>query len=367
MDQFFLKSTDRAYRRLLCQLVCVCVLLGAAVAGERTKQSPPELVPQDILMDGGRKLIFERAFSDEREVKSKRGFWTKVVDIVAGEPDYRFMERPYGIAVDSHGRVIVTDPGAEGIHIFDFVQQKYRFLQRRDKSNDSMLAPQCVAVDAQDNIYVTDSESGKIFVFGANGKFLRAVGSLPGGEGYFKRPTGIAVDSDARRIYVTDTLRNKIFMLDMEGTVLKMIGENGTKDGQFNFPTDLLLDEDGLSVVDSMNFRVQSLNRQGDFQSAMGKPGEEPGMLFRPKGIARDSEGHLYVVDALQSTVQVFDSDGQLLYLFGGQGTNLGEFRLPAGLFIDHSDHVYVVDSYNRRVQQFHYVALPKQVEGGVK
>ena len=28
-----------------------------------------------------------------------------------------------------------------------------------------MLTPQCVAVDAQDNIYVTDSESGKVFVF----------------------------------------------------------------------------------------------------------------------------------------------------------------------------------------------------------
>ena len=34
-----------------------------------------------------------------------------------------------------------------------------------------MLAPQCVAVDDQDNIYVTDSESGKIFVFNADGKY----------------------------------------------------------------------------------------------------------------------------------------------------------------------------------------------------
>ena len=40
-----------------------------------------------------------------------------------------------------------------------------------------MLAPQCVAVDAQDNIYVTDSESGKIFVFDPSGKYQRAIGS----------------------------------------------------------------------------------------------------------------------------------------------------------------------------------------------
>ena len=90
-----------------------------------------------------------------------------------------------------------------------------------------MLTPQCVAVDAQDNIYVTDSESGKIFVFNSDGKFQRAIGSLKGGEGFFKRPTGIAVDSAAQRIYVTDTLRNQIFVTDMQGNVLQTIGSNG--------------------------------------------------------------------------------------------------------------------------------------------
>ena len=79
----------------------------------------------------------------------------------------------------------------------------------------------------QDNIYVTDSESGKIFVFEPGGKFQRTIGSLKGGEGYFKRPTGIAVDSAAERIYVTDTLRNQIFVLDMQGSVLQTIGQDG--------------------------------------------------------------------------------------------------------------------------------------------
>ena len=104
-----------------------------------------------------------------------------------------------------------------------------------------MLTPQCVAVDAQDNIYVTDSESGKIFVFNADGKFQRTIGSLKGGEGFFKRPTGIAVDSAAQRIYVTDTLRNKIFVLDMQGNVLQTIGKNGDGKGEFNYPTELRL------------------------------------------------------------------------------------------------------------------------------
>ena len=141
-----------------------------------------------------------------------------------GSPDYKRMVRPYSVATDSKGRMIVTDPGVRGVHIFDFGKQKYKFLSRRDKEKNPLLMPQCVAVDAQDNIYVTDSEAGKIFVYNSDGKYQRAIGSLKGGEGVFKRPTGIAMDSAAQRIYVSDTLRHQIFIMDMQGIVLKKIG-----------------------------------------------------------------------------------------------------------------------------------------------
>ena len=340
------------------------LLSATAWATKKPKQTPSQPGPPDLLMDGGRKLSFERSFSLEREVKPKRAFWTRLIDVVAGEPDYRYLVHPYSIAVDSRGRIIVTDPGADGVHIFDFAQQKYKFLTRRTKDKDSMLLPQCVAVDAHDNIYVTDSEAGKIFVFEPSGKYQRAIGSLKGGEGLFKRPTGIAVDSAAQRIYVTDTLRDKIYMMDMQGSVLQMIGKRGTGDGEFNYPTELRLNGQDLAVVDAMNFRVQVLNRSGEFRYSIGKIGDGVGTMFRPKGIGFDSEGHLYVVDGLWSVVQVFDSQGRLLYYFGQRGTGLGEFQLPAGLQIDSSDRVFVVDSYNHRVQVFHYYGLSKQAEG---
>jgi DNA-binding beta-propeller fold protein YncE len=183
-------------------------------------------------LEGGRKLTWEHSFSSETEVKPNRGFWNKLVDVIAGAPDYHSLVRPYSIATDSRGRIIVTDPGAEGVHIFDFAQHKYKFIQRNDKSKDSMRTPQCVAVDAQDNIYVTDSDAGEIFVFEPSGKYLRAIGSLKGGEGYFKRPTGIAVDSAAQRIYVTDTLRDEGFVLDMQGNMLQTIGKNRPSRGR---------------------------------------------------------------------------------------------------------------------------------------
>ncbi len=326
-------------------------------ASQKAKQhAAPEL--WEMSLDGGRKLTWEQSFNSESQIKPNRGFWNKLVDFVAGAPEYHFLVRPYSIAADSRGRIIVTDPGAEGVHIFDFIQHKYKFIERSGKSKDAMRTPQCVAVDAQDNIYVTDSDAGVIFVFEPGGKFLRAIGSLKGGEGYFKRPTGIAVDSAAQRIYVTDTLRDKVFILDLEGNVLGSFGKQGQGEGEFNFPTELRLDGPNLLVVDAMNFRVQAFDRSGNFQYAIGKIGDSTGAIFRPKAVGVDSEGDLYVVDALWGVVQVFNRQGQLLYYFGAKGAHAGEFQLPAGLFIDRNDRVYVVDSFNRRVQVFQYVGV---------
>jgi DNA-binding beta-propeller fold protein YncE len=341
--------------KFLAGCVAGMLLLSPAFATKDKKKEVVVVQVPDLLMDGGRKLGFERAFSNEHEVKPKRGFINKVVDVVIGAPDYKSMVRPYSITTDSKGRIIVTDPGAHGVHIFDFERQKYKFLSRHDTGKDPLISPQCVTVDSEDKIYVTDSEAGKIFVFEPSGKFERTIGSLKYGEGYFKRPTGIAVDSAAQRIYVTDTLRNQIFEMDMQGSVLKRIGKPGTANGEFNFPTELQLYGENLAVVDAMNFRVQVLDKNGEFQYAIGKIGDNVGAMFRPKGVAFDSEGHLYVVDCTWSAVQVFNREGQLLYYFGQLGTGPESFQLPSGVRIDSQDRIYVVDSFNRRVQVFHY------------
>lgn len=348
----------------ICAAALVCLSAIPSSARDR-KQAPaaPAAIPQ-IDLPGGRKLLYERSFSSEKEVKLKRGFWTKVLDLVAGAPELHNLVRPYGVVADSRGRVIVTDPGVPAIHVFDFERQKYKFIRRAGKQE--ILSPQCVAVDAQDNFYVTDSEAGKIFVFDAEGNYRRTIGALRGGEGMFKRPTGIGIDSASQRIYVSDTWRQQVFVLDMDGSVLQKIGKGGLAPGEFNFPTELRLESGGLFVVDAMNFRVQVLRSSGEASVLVGGVGDGSADMFRPKGIGLDSEHNLYVVDGLKDLVQVFNQQGQLLYYFGGSGNGPEEFQLPAGLFINRDDRIYVVDSYNRRVQVLHYIGSAQAQRSGL-
>ena len=336
-------------------LVAACALWCHPGLAQRHAAAQAEFWQMSLA--GGRSLTWERSFSSQADVKANRGFWNKVWDFVAGMPDYRSMVRPYSVVTDSRGRILVTDPGAGGVHVFDFEKHKYKFIQHLG-GKFPMQAPQCVAVDAEDNIYVTDPLAGVIFVFEPSGKFMRAMGALRGGEGWFKRPTGIAVDSAAGRIYVTDTLRFRVYILDMRGTVLSSFGQRGMMDGEFNYPTELRLEGDSLLVVDALNFRVQAFDRSGKFEYAVGQIGDSVGAMFRPKAVGMDSEGDLYVVDDQWGAVQVFNREGQLLYWFGGAGTQAGQFQLPAGLYIDRNDRVFVVDSFNRRVQVFRYAGL---------
>src|SRR4029077_17211293 len=97
------------------QIATLLLIVISAAAFKPTKPVVKTQAPPDLQLEGGRKLTYERSFSSENEVKPKRGFWSRLFDVGAGEPDFHSLVRPYSVVTDSRGRVIVTDPGAIGI------------------------------------------------------------------------------------------------------------------------------------------------------------------------------------------------------------------------------------------------------------
>ncbi|MFQ5723018.1 MAG: 6-bladed beta-propeller [Terriglobia bacterium] len=335
----------------LILLAAVLLVLGLGLSrldAEAPGGSPPAPLPPPSRGT----IDYVRTIDSVRDYSKPKSIWGRLLEWVAGPAEVPQLLRPYGLTQDSEGHLIVADPGQRVVHIFDFERRKYQYLSGGRR--EPFASPIGVAVDAQDNIYVTDSVRARIYVFNRKGKFIRSLGDPRRGT-RFLRPTGLAIDPEQRLIYLTDTLRHQVLVLDLGGAVLRTIGQRGTGPGEFNYPTALTLADGKLYVVDAMNFRIQILTPEGRYLGSFGQLGNRTGTLNRPKGIAADSDGHLYVVDALFETVQVFDSQGRLLYYFGATGSQPGQFVLPAGIYIDPRNQIYVADSYNRRVQVFRY------------
>jgi tripartite motif-containing protein 71 len=66
-----------------------------------------------------------------------------------------------------------------------------------------------VAVDSSDNVYVVDKLYPRVQKFDNNGKFITSWGSEGSGDGQFKKPEDIALDS-LGNIYISDTRNSRI-------------------------------------------------------------------------------------------------------------------------------------------------------------
>ncbi len=78
-----------------------------------------------------------------------------------------------------------------------------------------------------------------------------------------------------------------------------------------------------------MNYRVEIFDADGNFISQFGKHCDGPGCFAHPKGIAVDSDGHIWVADPMLDLLQAFNREGEILGIVGGHGEQLGTVLLP--------------------------------------
>lgn len=88
-------------------------------------------------------------------------------------------------------------------------------------------------------------------------------------------------------------------------------GSEGSGDGQFRDPDGIAVDSSGnVYVADDMdNHRIQKFNSNGKFITKWGSPGKGDGQFDRPSAIAFDSTGNMYVSEFGNSRIQKFAPD----------------------------------------------------------
>jgi DNA-binding beta-propeller fold protein YncE len=256
-----------------------------------------------------------------------------------------------------------------------------------------------VAVNSKGNILVFNRSAHALLEFSGKGKYLRSLA-----EGIFSNPHGLRVDAEDN-IWATDTGAHIVVKMNPKGRILMMLGIKGNT-GEwhqaghlrgFNEPNDLAFGPAGEIYITQGHgkgeSRVLKFDPDGNFISTWGGEGSGPGQFKVPHSIVADAKGLLYIADRSNQRIQVFDPDGKyiretqhpgtpcglcmchdrkhmmmahghaglimkldlngkVLGASGGQGKGPHRYGEAHFLALDRRENIYVADTLNWRVQK---------------
>lgn len=155
--------------------------------------------------------------------------------------------QPVDIAV-AGDRLYVSDIAHHQVVVLD--KQTGNELLRfggAGSAEGELFHPTNLAIDAEGNVFVTDTGNFRVQKFSADGKLLRVYGEIGTGAGRFARPKGVAVDR-AGRLYVVDAAFENIQVLDPDGNPLLFFGSPGDDRDSINLPTAIAIDYDNVDA-----------------------------------------------------------------------------------------------------------------------
>ena len=213
-----------------------------------------------------------------------------------------------GLAIDDDDRLFVSDGKLHKVLIFNAKHEL------ENQITTGLVDPVGLAIDTENRfLYVVDTQQDQVIVYDADTlKLLRRIGT--GGKnhflttpGDFAAPQGVAVDGD-NNVYVTDTLNNRVEIFDADGNFISEFGKHGDGPGYFARPKGIAVDSDGhIWVADEMEDRLQVFNRDGQLLTYLGMGhGELPGQFKSLIGVAIDKNNKVYTTEQEPGRLQVF-------------------------------------------------------------
>ena len=241
--------------------------------------------PVDIAFDSNGNLLVAKYYDSIEKYDASGNFQASWGGYVGYAADGKF-DYISAIDVDSDDNVYVSDRNFGRIQKFD---NDGNYILDMDLASSPA---QGVAVDGNNDIYAING-SGRIEKFNANGTLLQTWSNSNG--------TNVAIDSN-NNVYVTRYNNNDIQVFDSNGSLQDTISLGYQPFGIHVDNNDLLLVSDNYS-------RIRQYQLDGTYIQVWGSYGTGTGEFRYSKGIATTSTNEIYVSDYYNHRIQSIAGD----------------------------------------------------------
>ena len=245
--------------------------------------------------------------------------------------------KPAGLAVDQEGNLYVADGGNNRIQKFgpdgQFLAQVGGLGSGEGQFND----PWGLAVDAQGNLYVADTWNHRIQKFDKDLKYVTQWGK-PASDLKKPKPTDfwgprdVTVDAQGN-VWVSDTGTSRVLKFDANGTYLATLGGPGTETGKLSEPVGVEVAANGdISVADAWNGRIQKFDKDLKPLTSFPVPGWLPNDPATKPYLALLPDGDIVASDTAHQRVLRLQPDGRIAKTY--EGTDEVALAGPTGLAV---------------------------------
>ncbi len=271
--------------------------------------------------------------------------------------------KPRTAAIDSTGRIFVVIPYAKEIRVYDS-QGQFLFvfgkkIQKGKEEKGCFSEPSGIAIDNENQIFITDLDLDKVLIFDSKGEFREEFPIFqPAGKSDACAPF-IGYNAVKKLLYIPDPCTQRICIYKTTGEFITFFGDKGNALGKFGGPANCAFDGEGnIFIVDPGNFRVQYFTPLHKPLITFGSMGTENGEFVRPYGITVDLKGRIYISDIVLKSVQVFDKKGNFISVIKDAEYESEIIKQPMGIVCSRQngslqERLYIVDGEALKIHVF--------------